>query len=459
MSPSVSTRRHSTTTKFKTYNRIFYPLLIMESNYNSHRKLIGHWMAKFIEMDPEIVSINSCDKGCLPLNDAIALNSNMVETVMNLCKDELYLNYSLHKFIDIACINPKLEYRVLQWIQICIEKYDQRLLHKNLKHLSPLQYAEKHEQYYCSQIILYLKRKQTMKRMNSSDDLVLNDRLNGSLMELMEDEKDELISDKNIVNIANESNDSVLAANYVSSGDSSVTFSDLSNSAPVLNRNVSNLSQLQNEILSLRNQNEQLKQENTKWRSKYLKMQQMYQQVIDRNSRRQNGKRKNEQVGHHRVHSYPTPKAVDGRKMNNGFKKDENIKRVHNGFLLKNYRDWNGNDIVNWIINLNVKYKKYEHILSSNIIRENIRGKHLSMLNRNDLGRLGVSDFSDKYDIIEEIRILMMKHNQRIQKEGFHHFENGVNIMQHEGSDGNNNNNDLTVNVDDNNTLEYPAPI
>ena len=103
----------------------------------------------------EIVSNKSCDRGCLPLNDAITLNSNMVETIMGLCKDELYTNYSLHSFIDIVCFNPELEYRVLQWIQLCIEKYDTRLLHKNDKHLSPLQYAEKHEQYYCSQIIIF----------------------------------------------------------------------------------------------------------------------------------------------------------------------------------------------------------------------------------------------------------------------------------------------------------------
>merc|ERR1711933_312543 len=85
-------------------------------------------------------------------------------------------------------------------------------------------------------------------------------------------------------------------------------------------------------------------------------------------------------------------------------------------------------DIVNWIINLDSKYRKYENILKSNVIKENIRGKHLSMLNRNDLGRLGINDFGDKCDVIQQIRTLLIKHNQKIQKEGINN-----NNQQNEG--------------------------
>ena len=124
---------------------------------------------------------------------------------------------------------------------------------------------------------------------------------------------------------------------------------------------MANISALQSEILYLRKKNEELKQENMKWKNKFVFLQTMYQQVINKNDNNSNGmgikhgerynfmngyNRYNGDVvnngkGRQRKHSYPTPKPIT---------------RVVNGYLLKNYRDWNGNDIANWIINLNTKY-------------------------------------------------------------------------------------------------------
>eukprot|EP01083_Nonionella_stella_P184385 669220_1 len=366
--------QRASTVAFKTYNRILYPLLVMESHYIAHRSLIYEWMKSFIDMDSDIVLLKSCEEHSLPVMDAMSMNSNMVETIMNLCKKELYLHYSLHSFIDIACRSPKLEYRVLQWIQICIEKYDSRLLNKNVKHVSPAQYAENHPNYYCSQIILYLQRKERSKDINQYH--AKTDLASYIEQKQQNNECQTAIS----ANINDEDN--------TTKDESSVI-----------------ITKLQKEIM-------RLKQENLKWKDKYFKLNELYQRSL--------------KAQQDKVHSYPTPQPVpvESNRIREA-DDDHDVHRMHrqNGFVLKNYENWNANDVVNWIIHLNSKYRKYENILKSNMIKENIRGTHLEMLNRNDLSRLGINDFDDKYHIIQQIQALLIKQNaenefEEIQKEG-----------------------------------------
>ena len=69
-------------------------------------------------------------------------------------------------------------------------------------------------------------------------------------------------------------------------------------------------------------------------------------------------------------------------------------------------------------MSLDPKYQKFKDVLSRNIAMENICGEHLLLLDRDDLGRLGIVEFGDKYEIIQRIRKLPEVHGCNMQLEG-----------------------------------------
>ena len=71
------------------------------------------------------------------------------------------------------------------------------------------------------------------------------------------------------------------------------------------------------------------------------------------------------------------------------------------------WRTWDAEDIVNWIVKLNPKrYSKYQEILSVNLVKEEIDGSCLSDMDKNDLHRLGINVFKDKRDLIDKLQKL-----------------------------------------------------
>lgn len=68
------------------------------------------------------------------------------------------------------------------------------------------------------------------------------------------------------------------------------------------------------------------------------------------------------------------------------------------------YIHWDCEHVIQWIYGLNDrKYERKYSMLSEKIKEENILGKHLGLLNRDDLHRLSIMDYEDKIDILNEI--------------------------------------------------------
>eukprot|EP01084_Bolivina_argentea_P152227 265586_1 len=83
------------------------------------------------------------------------------------------------------------------------------------------------------------------------------------------------------------------------------------------------------------------------------------------------------------------------------------------------YRLWSGNDVANWIIDINKsKYSKYYSILMEKMASENIDGICLPNVDKNDLRRFGITNFKDNCDIYNSIQELIINvHKTTIGKE------------------------------------------
>eukprot|EP01084_Bolivina_argentea_P176472 305381_1 len=72
---------------------------------------------------------------------------------------------------------------------------------------------------------------------------------------------------------------------------------------------------------------------------------------------------------------------------------------------VKNYKKWDCETVIAWICQLdNGKYKDKYNKLGKNIRKENITGKYLLALDRNDLHRLSITDFGDKVALLDYIQ-------------------------------------------------------
>eukprot|EP01084_Bolivina_argentea_P213478 362550_1 len=90
------------------------------------------------------------------------------------------------------------------------------------------------------------------------------------------------------------------------------------------------------------------------------------------------------------------------------------------------YRLWDAKYIANWIVNFDrLRYKKYFDILLQRMIDEGIDGTDLLQLDKNDLHRLGISQFKDKTDIYKKIQQWFQNRQEDQNKK--------INYHKHEG--------------------------
>ncbi len=165
---------------------------------------------------------------------------------------------------------------------------------------------------------------------------------------------------------------------------------------------------LRSEVMRLRAENELLMLQNAEWKNKYF----MATQSLNEPP---NGPLNDSS----KQHIYPTPNGVNPESVESDLKSAENVVNDQgDGYRVKEYREWNGDDIVEWIMSLDPKYEKFKDDLRRNIAMENICGKHLLLLGRDDLGRLGIVEFGDKFEIVRRIRALPELYGYSLQLEG-----------------------------------------
>ena len=88
-------------------------------------------------------------------------------------------------------------------------------------------------------------------------------------------------------------------------------------------------------------------------------------------------------------------------------RQNKNNKNHMNGFEIKHHSEWNCFDVSQWICALESgKYTKYESRLSITVKDENITGRLLLDLDKNDLHRLGITAFADKLNVLKHIKTL-----------------------------------------------------
>ena len=73
-----------------------------------------------------------------------------------------------------------------------------------------------------------------------------------------------------------------------------------------------------------------------------------------------------------------------------------------------NYKNWNTNDIVSWIIQLdNGKYKAYANGLKKNMDIDGVNGSNLDILSSNDLSLYGIRNMEHRNEILNHIKTLI----------------------------------------------------
>ena len=94
--------------------------------------------------------------------------------------------------------------------------------------------------------------------------------------------------------------------------------------------------------------------------------------------------------------------------------KDENKELKIKSINTANYKNWDTNDILIWIMSLeNGRLSKYEQDLRRNLENEEVMGSHLDDVNEIDVKGWGVVKFGDKKFLSQKIQELTHK-NQNI---------------------------------------------
>merc|ERR1712154_505917 len=72
-----------------------------------------------------------------------------------------------------------------------------------------------------------------------------------------------------------------------------------------------------------------------------------------------------------------------------------------------NYKKWSYHDIVYWISYLEAgRFEKYEELFLQNMKKENVKGLHLTDLDKHDIHRLGCTDYGDKKALLAHFQLL-----------------------------------------------------
>eukprot|EP01084_Bolivina_argentea_P026822 49881_1 len=105
-------------------------------------------------------------------------------------------------------------------------------------------------------------------------------------------------------------------------------------------------------------------------------------------------------------------------------KRDDEYKEIHEKYQVllqkekrkilddasSKYKNWSYKDIVYWISYLDAgKFEKYEQVFTENMRKENIKGYHLTDLDKHDIHRLGCTDYADKKALLNHFQSLLRK--------------------------------------------------
>lgn len=93
-------------------------------------------------------------------------------------------------------------------------------------------------------------------------------------------------------------------------------------------------------------------------------------------------------------------------------------------YTKKHYLEWNSSDVIDWVLSLSYGcFAKYSSLLRQNIPKQNIKGKHLSKLDKSEWKSLGILDFDDCLSIVDNVKALTAQE----KKEFANNFDNFAN--------------------------------
>lgn len=93
-------------------------------------------------------------------------------------------------------------------------------------------------------------------------------------------------------------------------------------------------------------------------------------------------------------------------------------------YTKKHYLEWNSSDVIDWVLSQGYgTFAKYSSLLRQNIPKQNIKGKHLSKLDKSEWRSLGILDFDDCLSIIDHVKALTSQE----KKEFANNFDNFAN--------------------------------
>lgn len=79
-------------------------------------------------------------------------------------------------------------------------------------------------------------------------------------------------------------------------------------------------------------------------------------------------------------------------------------------YTKKHYLEWISADVIDWVLSLNYgSFAKYSSLIRKNIPKQNIKGKHLSKLDKSEWRALGILDVDDCLSLIDHVKALTAK--------------------------------------------------
>ena len=93
-------------------------------------------------------------------------------------------------------------------------------------------------------------------------------------------------------------------------------------------------------------------------------------------------------------------------------------------YTKKHYLEWNSSDVIDWVLSLNYgSFAKYSSLIRKNIPKQNIKGKHLSKLDKSEWKSLGILDYDDCLSIVDHVKALTSSEKKQFAN-NFDNFAN-----------------------------------
>ena len=84
----------------------------------------------------------------------------------------------------------------------------------------------------------------------------------------------------------------------------------------------------------------------------------------------------------------------------------DKLRRARGGLDESNYTKWGHEEIADWIVGLDHKYKQYEDALRVQLKAEDVKGHQFVHLDKGDFHRFGIIIMADKIEIMEHVKRL-----------------------------------------------------